>query len=431
MGKAMLIVALLMGTIYGGIMLHLQNKMLDLPQLQVRQIIEKEQENVNDFALRGAIRYAERLREHVEAGNFVNLKLDFHNYRIGNCLLDRIEYKYAGETANSVKYRAVSYVHGDLQGYRVNPDSTELALTIPLNTAGVSGIPNCFYLEMEDNNFRNGDLLADGSGNNPPNNPTVYGGVAGNINQTIHPFNKGLYKWCTMFGHNKTVETENYGWLSFPGSSSTRVDRNFSLISFVRMNANSTVSTIVWLASDPYPVGNNLGIEGPDLRLKPTAAIYYKKVGGVGKMYFTVTNTAYQQLIISTPFTPAATFNYNKQEWFELGLTYKKGLLKAYINGMPVTPSEGDVWQGAALPALTSNYGFSLGRRDLRDGTADSDYYTYNYFWGEMDQVGLYSRTLTDSQMKTIYEAIIAEQVLPVDTYIVSAGPPLLNYIRD
>lgn len=431
MGRAMLIVALLMGTIYGGIMLHLQNRMMELPQLQVRQIIQKEQENVNDFALRKAILYPAQLKNEIEAGNYVNLRLNLNNYRIGNCLLDRVDYRFAGESATNVKYRAVSYVHGDLQGYRVDPDTTELALTIPLNSTGVSGIPNCFYLEMEDNNFRNGDLLADNSGNVPPNRPTVNGGVAGNINQTIHPFNKGLYKWCCMFGHNKTVETENYGWLNFPGSASTRVDRNFTLFSFIRMNALATVSTIVWLASDPYPEGSNLGIPGPDLRLKPTAAIYYRKTGGVGKMYFTVTNINLQQLTVSTPFTPAATFNYNKQEWFQVGLTYKKGVLRAFINGLPVTPSAGDVWQGAPVPALSSNYGYSIGRRDLRDGTADSNFYTYEYFWGEMDQVGLYNRTLTDAQMLTIYQQIMNESPLLIDSYRVTAGSAALNYIRD
>ena len=105
MGKAMLVISILIGTIYAGIMLHLQNKMLSLPQIKVQQLAEKEAENVSDYALRMAVRNSIQLGLLANVGTAFDTTVVYNNYRIGNSIIDRVEYRFAGEAG---KYRAVT-----------------------------------------------------------------------------------------------------------------------------------------------------------------------------------------------------------------------------------------------------------------------------------------------------------------------------------
>jgi len=83
-----------------------------------------------------------------------------------------------------------------------------------------------------------------------------------------------------------------------------------------------------------------------------------------------------------------------------------------FINGLPVGSSNA----GGAYPAMPSSYGFSFGRKDIRvlgsGGEAE-----YMYMFGLIDQVGLYSRTLTDAEMHGIYDDIVS--------------PASMQYVKD
>ncbi len=97
---------------------------------------------------------------------------------------------------------------------------------------------------------------------------------------------------------------------------------------------------------------------GQNLRYKPTGGIWYQG----GNLHFTSVNTAYTQTTITVPFTPDGKWPHNKDKWHFFGLTYNNGILKAYVNGV----LRGTAYQ-APLPAINSTYGFTLGRKDIRN----------------------------------------------------------------
>ena len=394
MGKVMLVVVLLIGTIYGGIMLHLQNKMLALPQLQVRQLIQKEAESVSDYALRMAVRNSVQLGLLADAGAIIDTTVYFNNYQMGHCVIDSIKYTFNTGTS----YRARTYIRGSLQGVNISYPA-EIAFEFPAS-AFASG-PNCFYLQMDQPQFNpshNWDNVIDSSPNH--NNAGFYGDIS------TRPKGQGANGWkCASHGSGG-------GWISHPGNSSMEVNSNFSLISFAKIRKEATYSTIIWMASDPYDTGvadipNNH--PGQNLRIKPTLGIYYSS----GNMYFTSVNTAYVQSTVTYPFTPQAKWPHNKDQWVFFGLTYNNGVLKGYINGLPV----GESTAGYPLPAITSKYGFSIGRRDIRTTTGSVTSGDYKYMFGLIDQVGLYNRTLTDQEMYDLYYGIL--------------NPASMKYIRD
>ena len=52
MGRAMLILVILLSTVFAGIALRMQTKMLDLPDVLRDDQLKRETENVSDYALR-------------------------------------------------------------------------------------------------------------------------------------------------------------------------------------------------------------------------------------------------------------------------------------------------------------------------------------------------------------------------------------------
>lgn len=397
MGRAMLLIALMVGTVYGTIMLNLQNRMMRLPHMQVKQLIEKEAESVSDFALRTAVRNSVQLGIQANAGSIPKLTQTFVNYHIGNCVLDSIEYVFTG-TSN--QYRAISHVRGSLQGMQIEYPA-EITFDFPISS--IIGMPNAFYLEMDQPQFNpspNFNHVIDSSENG--NHGLFWGDVS------TRPMGQGVNGWkCASFGSSG-------GWIDFAGDASMEVSSNFSLISFAKIRAGTSQSTVVWLASDPYDTnisytdGSGVFHPGQNLRYKPTAGIWYSG----GNMNFSSVNTSYVQSTVSVPFTPTGQWPHNRDQWVFFGLTYANGSLKAYINGTVVGSSNA----ASPLPAIRSEYGFSLGRKDIRTlgagGTSE-----YQYMYGLMDQVGLYKRTLDDSEMQGIYQDIIS--------------PARLYYIRD
>ncbi len=392
MGKAMLIVVLLIGTIYAGIMLHLQNKMLSLPMVKVQQLLDKEAESVSDFALRTAVKNSVSLGIQAQAGTITKLTQRFNNYRIGNCVLDSIQYVFTG---TGTKYRALTYIRGSLQGMNICYPA-EIAFSFPL--INIIGTPNCFYLEMDQPQFNpspSWNHVIDSS-------PNMYNGwFWGDV--STRPMGQGVNGWkCASFGSGG-------GWIDFPGGSAMEVSANFSLISYAKIREGQANATIVWLASDPWDttVADSLH-PGRDLRYKPTAGIWFSG----GNMNFSAVNTSYVQSTVSVPFVPAGRWPHNRDQWIFFGLTYNRGTLKAYINGLPVGTSTA----GYPLPAIPSKHGFSIGRKDIRvlgpGGNSE-----YMYMFGLIDQVGLYDRTLSDAEMNGLYHDIIS--------------PASLQYLRD
>ncbi len=93
-------------------LLTMQNRLMNLPEVFVRQLLSKEAESVSDYALRTAVRNSVQLGIQAQAGTLLQLTQVFNNFQVGHCIIDSIQYSFV-ETANH--YRAKSYVRGTLQ----------------------------------------------------------------------------------------------------------------------------------------------------------------------------------------------------------------------------------------------------------------------------------------------------------------------------
>lgn len=390
MGRVMVVVVVLMGTIYAGIMLSMQNRLLSLPEVMVRQLLSKEAESVSDYALRTAVRNSVQLGLQAEAGNLLKLTQNFNNFQVGNCIIDSIQYTFV-EAANH--YRALSYVRGNLQGEELQYPA-EIAFNFPLSQ--IVGLPDCFYLEMDQPQFNPAFNVVEDSSDNG-NHGNFYGDIS------TRPQGTGANGWkCASFGIGG-------GWIEHPGHASLEVNSNFTLVSFAKIRAGHPAATLVWLPSDPYDTEVALDEHpGHNLRYKPTGGIWYQG----GNMHFTAVNTWYNQVTVSVPFTPDAMWPHNKDKWHFFAMTYNNGIVKAYVNGV----LRGTSFAGFPFPAITNTYGMTLGRKDIRNlgagGTSE-----YMYMYGLMDQVGLYDRTLSDAEIYNFYNAVI--------------NPAELLYIKD
>ncbi|MDZ4122107.1 MAG: hypothetical protein U1C33_06770 [Candidatus Cloacimonadaceae bacterium] len=147
MGRSLLIIVVLMSTIYAGITITSQKRMLSIPYITARNMINKEVESVSDYALRTAVRNSVSLGLQAQSGSVMQLTVNYNNFNIGNCIIDSINYTFV-ESGNH--YRAISHVRGSLHGIDVEYPA-EIAFNFPLSM--LTGTPNCFYLEMDQPQF--------------------------------------------------------------------------------------------------------------------------------------------------------------------------------------------------------------------------------------------------------------------------------------
>lgn len=398
MGRSMLIVVVLMSTIYAGILVSLQKKLFDIPDLVSRNMLQKQAESVSDYALRTAVRNSVSLGMQASPDSVLNWTVRYNNnFRIQNSRIDSIKYAFINDRNH---YRAQAWVSGKI-GNQTTTYRSELAFNFPL--IQIVGNPNCFYLEMDQPQFnpsQHYNQVIDTSPN--LNHSWFYGNIS------TRPMGEGANGWkCASF-------EEGGGYITHPGNASMEVNSNFSIVSFAKIRSGHPAATIIWMASDPfdtnqsYTDANGVYHPGQNLRMKPNSAIYYEN----GNMYFTATNTMYNQVTVTVPFIPQGQWPHNKDQWIFFGLTYNNGILKAYING----ELRGTNWGGWPFPALTNKYGFSIGRRDIRTTTGLASGF-YKYMFGLLDQIGLYNRTLSDAEMAGFYNQVLA--------------PANILYIRD
>jgi len=397
MGRSVLITVLLMSTLYAGIMMSLQNKLFELPDIVTRNMLNKQAESVSDYALRTAVRNSVALGMQASPDSVLRWNEHYANFNVQQCRIDSIKYTFI-DTASS--YRAQTWVSGRLGG-QTTQYRAEIAFNFPL--IEIVGDPNCFYLEMDQPQFNPAEhwnQVIDSSANH--NDGLFYGNIS------TRPMGQGANGWkCASF-------EEGGGYITHPGNASMEVNSNFSVVSFAKIREGHPAATILWMASDPYDTNssytdaNGIYHPGQNLRMKPALAIYYEN----GYMYFTATTTTYQPVTVSVPFTPQGKWPHNKDQWIFFGLTYNRGILKAYINGALV----GTNFSGFPFSAMTTKWGFSMGRRDIRTTSGLASGF-YKYMFGLLDQIGLYNRTLSDAEMAGFYGQVI--------------NPANILYIRD
>ncbi len=398
MGRSILLLVLLMSTLYAGIMISIQHKMLDLPDIISQNMLLKQIEGVSDYALRTAVRNSVALGMQASPDSVWYWTEHYNNFNIQDCVIDSIKYDFAYSAS---RYRARTYVRGNLMGHQSSYNA-EIAFNFPL--IAIVGTPNCFFLQFDQPQF-NPSVNWEYAWDSTPNHNDGWPSPLGNI--STRPNGQGANGWkCASF-------ESGGGFIDNAGHSSMVVSSNFSMISFAKIRKGQTSATVVWMASDPYDGTtaytdvNGVYHPGRNLRLKPSCGIYYEN----GYIYFTAVNNLYNQVTVTAPFTPSGEWPHNKDAWIFLGMTYNRGVVKGYVNGVLV----GTNYNGWPYSAMPTNYGYSIGRRDLKGGTFNPA--DYKYMFGLLDEIGLYNRTLSDTEMMGIYNQII--------------NPANIKYIRD
>ena len=100
-------------------------------------------------------------------------------------------------------------------------------------------------------------------------------------------------------------------------------------------------------------------------------------VGGTGQIYFGVHNDSSAEIT-------SGINKVSKTTWTHIAATYEDSILRVYVNGVKIDTLKSDVAPGLAL-----NIPFTVG-----------EHYTYaRGFWGKIDDVMLWKRKLTDSEI--------------------------------
>lgn len=391
MGRSVLILVILMSTLFAGIVINLQEKMLNLPDVMVRNMLWKEAESVSDYALRTGIRNAGSMGFSAPIEGYYNFTQYFDDFTIGHCTIDSIRYSFV-ESADH--YRAQTTVRASLHGINLTYPA-EMAFNYPITA--IVGTPNCFYFEMDQPQFHgSNEWIRDTSGNGYTGQP--YNAVS------TRPHGSGANGWkCASFdGTDDYIDIRcEPGCTEHPALILTD---EVTLVSFakIRTDTNSNQGTIVWVSSDPYDTSSSNGAHpGNNLRVKPTAAIWYNSTNSSVHFAVTLNNGPKTYVEAIVPYTPLGKWPHNKDPWHHFGLTYNGWTLKAYINGI----KKATVFAPSFAGVIPNRYGISVGRRDLRTvGTTNSE---YKYFKGLLDQVGMYNRALTEAEMYAFYIGVI------------------------
>lgn len=400
MGRTMLLVTILMTTIYAAIMTTLQRNVLAMPNIIARSILTKQAESVSDYALRNAVQNSIYYGQQTGEEAYIKWDEYYDNFKIQDCHVDSINYTFVSGTNKS--YRAISHVSGELMGQTVKYRA-EIAFSFPV--VAILDMDYCIYLEMNQPQFNPGvgDMVWDTSDNDNDAN------FAGNVD--TRPHGSGVDGWKAASFNESSGGVDGRIW--HDGNATMVVASNFSIITFAKINQGSPRATLVWLPIDPNGAGVATAGWG-NVRRSPTGSIWYNN----NRIYFTATAPAFGTgspvtIQCDAAYTPVGKWPHNKDPWHHFALTYNRGVVKGYINGLPVATASNPL-QAIHKPAAFQNKGIYLGREFY--GTWQSGD-VFNHFRGMMDQVGLVPRTLSDAEIATYVSQVLT--------------PTTVQYIRD
>lgn len=470
MGRAILIVVLLVSTIYAGIIIQVQKEMYKLPEVIVDNLLSKELENVSDYALRAAVRLG---TEDIvmETGVFTKVVSfagnEVRNYDINGVLLDTMnvvfdEYRQGNCTIDSILYRRMSYNYmeattyssGTLQG-RTMDYVAQIAYDYIHST--VDG-PLVLYNEYNQQTHTP-DELPDQSEH--PSGVPMEGycvAVGTDFSNIIHYSPLGLDKYfeggggthkCLEFGAAQTNGKNHTGaWVQTPNpmADSTTyqilLDRLKTYNEFtVALYAIPTliknpdasvtnqgtggitnggnVGTLFWAASNP----NNSKTGEPGYS-RPSAAIWYDdRQGGANNstatMHFgvTVNDGTADGTYMEITMPGARIYNNVKREYWRMyTMTFYYGVLTAYYDADPIGTLTAP---GGHTQIMPNDYGFTLGMRDIRadspTGLCPTQYKhpgtNYMFYNGLLDQITFWDKALTPEEVENWFNNYVDASV--------------------
>ncbi len=440
MGRAILIVVILVSTIYAGIIINVQKEMYKLPGVIVDNFINKEVENVNDYALRAAVRLGTENWTLPTGRDTLTVYFDGLTgsnpiYRQGHCKIDKIFYHRIAPHF----YEARTYVSGSLQGHAINYTG-QIAYDYP--DAPGSG-PLLLYNEYSAQTHAN-QTLPDHSDNPAGPMPGRVCAIGDNYNNVTHYSPQGLDKYfaggggthkCIQFGAAHTNgNNHSGGWVQTPNpldaNYTTLLDRlknynQFTVALYAipqkvkNSDRNTTNTGSLWVASNKGNVGtlywaasnpNNSKFGQPGYT-RPSAAIWYDsyvEATSTVTMHYGITindGTADGQYYeIPRPGCPIFS-NINSGVWHMYTLVFNNGVLTAYYDTDVV---DSIVIPGGFTSIMPNDYGFTLGMRDIRADTPTSLVPTqikhfgtnYMFYNGLLDQISFWDSALTSQEVE-------------------------------
>lgn len=104
--------------------------------------------------------------------------------------------------------------------------------------------------------------------------------------------------------------------------------------------------------------------------------------------------------------------NAELEQWYNIVITYNGDIFKSYLNGEIV--NESNLYPPASIKYANSGLGFTIGR----DGDNPN-----NYFNGKIDDIGIWNRALTPSEVTQLYnQNQCFTNITVTDTLIINVG---------
>jgi len=177
-------------------------------------------------------------------------------------------------------------------------------------------------------------------------------------------------------GNGNTGTLKNVSWASNVCSGCISLNGSSSYVSFnesTSLESTDLLTVSMWLRAssngnvDPRPISK---LYSWDVKLNGSSRSPQFSAGGMyGKLNSTLSLNQWQQVVF----------------------TFSSGVLKGYVNGMPVAFAANTFTAGSKLPLQM--YGLFLG----------SDASKTAFYKGYMDDVRIYNRVLTDAEIATLY----------------------------
>lgn len=430
-------VVILVSTVYAGIIINVQREMYKLPEVIVANFINKEAENVNDYALRAAVRLG--TTDYTLPSGVDTLTVFFNNYKQGNVSIQKIFYRRLTDASGDY-YEARTFIQGVMQGDTLNYTG-QIAYDYP--DSPVDG-PIALYNEYNAQTHANHEL-PDQSGNSNGPMPGMVVAVGGAAYDNVTSYSPlGLDKYfdggggthkCIKFGSNQTNgKNHQGGFVQVPRPDAANyndlLDRlktynEFTVAIYVipekvktndrnvtnqgspyNVNNRGNVGTLYWAATNPFNA--KFGDFAYD---KPAVAIWYDNynlANDTVTMHFQVTiddgTAAGELMTIDRPGCRVYS-NLSQGIWHMYTLTFNNGVMTAYYDTQIIQTKTA---QGGFTNIKPNDFGFTLGVRDIRaDGLTPTQVKhsatNYMFYNGLMDQISYWDRGLSALDVENWY----------------------------